>query len=72
METTIFRKVKGSDMETIFEHKSHLVNVKHYEGMNIHDDKYTPSKSYKFRILIRHAEDADAELLFTNALNSLK
>ncbi len=72
MESTIIRKVKGSDMEYIFDNMSDIVNVKHYEGMNIHDDKYSPSKNYKFKILIRHSEDADAEQLFTNALNSLQ
>ena len=71
MESTIIRKLKGSDMEYIFDNMSHIVNIKHYEGNNPHHYLYAPTKQYKYKITIRHAEGADAEQLFTDALNSL-
>lgn len=71
MESTIIRKLKGSDMEYIFDNMSHIVNIKHYEGNTPHHFQYAPTKQYKYKITIRHAEGADAEQLFTDALNSL-
>lgn len=71
METTIFKIVKGADMESLFE-KSEFVNIRHYEAVNVNDERYFKNLRYKFKILIRHPEGTDAQLIFETALNAMK
>jgi len=69
MESTIIRKVKGSDMEYIFDNMSGFVNIKYYKRHTPHHLMYDPSKTYWYNITIRHPEGTDAQQLFTDALN---
>lgn len=65
METTIFKTVKGSTMEAIFDN-CETFSVRYYNAENITDENYNPESSYKYEIKIRHAENKGANLLFEN------
>ena len=72
METTIYKALKGADMEAIFEKCSHIVNVRHYEAVNVSYERYLKNLRYKFAIKIRHNEGQDPNQLFEMAQKSLK
>ncbi len=66
METTIFKTVKGSTMEAIFDN-SETANVKYFKAIAPHDSGYNPEEKYKYEITIRHPENTDANVLFEEA-----
>lgn len=67
METTITKTVKGKTMERLF-HKSDLINVKYYTIIDLaHESEYNQNSNYKFKILVRHPEGTDANVLFEEA-----
>ena len=48
METTIFRTIKGSQMEELFEALRSDVSIRFYKAMNLHNNEYSHEKKYKF------------------------
>jgi len=66
METTIFKTVKGSTMEAIFDN-SETANIKYFKAIAAHDSGYDPEEKYKYEITIRHPENTDANVLFEEA-----
>ena len=68
METVIFRTIKGSEMEHLFNTQYESVNIRHYHALG-DITKYVAKETYKFRIVIRHADDESADELFDAALN---
>ena len=55
-------------MEKIFD-GSKIANVRHYSAIRDESEKYNRKEVYQFRITVRHAEDADPELLFQKAID---
>jgi hypothetical protein len=70
METTIYRTIRGSQMEAIFEAQNETINVKYYNA-GVSNSEYLTSKKYRFEIKIRHAEDTDANVLFDKEFNKM-
>ena len=66
METTIYKTVKGSTMEAIFDN-SETANVKYFKAIAAHDSGYDPEEKYKYEIRVRHPENTDANVLFEEA-----
>ena len=65
METTISKRLKGEDMEIIF-NNSEIVNIRYYKAI-LKEKDYFPNKTYLFEIKIRHNEEEDPEKLFLKA-----
>jgi hypothetical protein len=70
METTIFRTIKGSQMEQLFEADKDY-SIRFYKATDVLDSGYSKSKKYKFEITIRHAEGTNADDLFDKAFCKL-
>jgi hypothetical protein len=67
METTITKTVKGQTMEQLFD-RSDLVNIKHYTAADLeNENEYNPKTNYMYKILVRHPENTDANVLFEEA-----
>lgn len=65
METTITKTVKGSTMKAIFNNN---LSVIYFEAIDLKDQKdWNPETRYKYKIVIRHAENTDANVLFEEA-----
>lgn len=71
METTIFRTIKGSQMEQLFEAEHPDISIKYYSAINVLESEYSNNKKYKFEILIRHGEGTNADELFDKAFCKL-
>lgn len=67
METTIFRTIKGSQMESIFDAQHENINIKFYEAHGVAFENYFKPHKYKFEIKIRHGEETNANELFDTA-----
>ena len=67
METTIKKTVRGATMEAIFD-KCETFSIRQFKAINLESESdYNPQSNYKYEILIRHAEDTDANVLFEEA-----
>lgn len=67
METRIKKTVRGATMEAIFD-KCETFSIKQYKALNLESESdYNPQSNYKYEILMRHAEDTDANVLFEEA-----
>lgn len=67
METTIKKTVKGATMEALF-NSCELFSVKYFENLTLKDDEeFNPAKNYKYKIMLRHPEDTNANVLFEEA-----
>lgn len=65
METLITKRLKGRNMEYLFDLKDVLtLSIKHYRALNCTEDDYNPNKYYVFEILIRHPDAHSADYLF--------
>ena len=59
-------------MEAIFDAQHEKMMVKYYEALNIDSDEdYSPSKSYNFKITIRHGEETNANQLFDEVFKKM-
>ncbi len=67
METTIYKTIKGSQMESIYEARHSDISIRYYNAEGVSNSDYLRSKKYKFRILIRHPENTNANDLFDKA-----
>lgn len=70
METTIYRTIKGSQMEALFDAQHKDINIKYYNS-GVSETDYVKSQKYKFEIKIRHGEGTDANELFDKAFCKL-
>jgi hypothetical protein len=70
METTITKKLKGLQMEMLFEAQTPL-NVKFYRALGISNADYLRSKSYTYEITIRHGENENAQELFDSTFQKM-
>lgn len=67
METTIKKTVKGATMEALF-NSCELFSVKYFENLTLKDnEEFNPAKNYRYKILLRHPENTDANVLFEEA-----
>jgi hypothetical protein len=71
METTILKKIQGRKMEMLFDYNGLNFMIKHYEAVNVNDERYNSQNVYQFRILIRHPEDTSADELFESAYRKM-
>lgn len=72
METTIKRQLKGVQMEQLFDAQHEQFMIKFYNAQGIkNDEQYNRSKVYNFEIIIRHADNENAEQLFDDAKNKM-
>jgi hypothetical protein len=70
METTIYKTVKGSVLEELYNHCT-TFSIRYYNTVaQISEDNYVSTRRYKFEIKIRHAEGTDANELFEAAINT--
>jgi hypothetical protein len=69
METTLFKTVKGSTMENLF-NSSSLLNIRHYRPVSdmVTDANYNQDDRYAYEIVVRHPEESNAETLFQKAI----
>jgi len=72
METTIFRTIKGAQMEKLFDAQHKNINIKHYEAQGVSEKDYSSAKKYRFEIRVRHGEETDAGKLFDEILKPKK
>ena len=71
MESIIFKTVKADYMKQVFETKSDICYIKFFDALVSDKSKITPEQEYKYKILIRHANNECPKLLFLQALYSL-
>ena len=65
METTIYRTIKGSQMEQLFETELTDISIRFYKATDLHNNEYSNNKKYKFEIVIRYNEEGtNADDLF--------
>lgn len=67
-ETTIRKKIRCSEMESMFALEHAGFFVKRYRGVDASDDVYSPEKTCLYEIVIAHNEGESAGHLFHNAL----
>lgn len=72
METTLFKKVKGSTMEKLFEH-SEKMSIRYFSATDLKEEsEYDPDKYYTYEVKIRHAEESDANELFISEVQRIE
>ena len=65
METTIYRTIKGSEMEKMFDTTFDEFSIRYYNATDLIDsDVYDNRLNYKFEIKIRHDEGTKASKIF--------
>ena len=65
METTIYRTIKGSEMEKMFDTTFDELSIRYYNATDLIDsDVYDNRLNYKFEIKIRHGEGTKASKIF--------
>ena len=65
MNTTIYRTIKGSEIEKMFDSSFDEFSIRYYNATDLYDsDIYDNNNKYKFEIKIRHDEGTIANMIF--------
>ena len=65
MDTTIYRTIKGSEIEKMFDSSFDEFSIRYYNATDLYDsDIYDNNNKYKFEIKIRHDEGTIANMIF--------
>lgn len=69
METIIFKKVKGSLMESLFNNEYDLINIRYYKLKN--KENYSPDAVNTYEIKVRHNENEDPKKLLKKGIKKI-
>jgi hypothetical protein len=73
METTIWKKLLGLEMEIMFEKQHKVIMIKFYQNNDMREsDEFQLLKKYNYGIQIRHPEETNANELFDEALAAVR
>jgi hypothetical protein len=70
MTTTIFKTIEGFKMAAMFEANHPDMSIRYFYT-DVEETEFKDANSYRYRIVIRHNENTDAEKLFDDNLLKL-